>query len=87
MIDTTTINHDVSAHVQTNPKNYNSVTKQSPIDDLISAVDDFKAKLKALSDESVVISRKVREVSIRLKQSEREARRSLRSFDGTPMTI
>ena len=85
MIDTTTINHDVSAPVQTNPQKHYSATKHPPIDDLISAVDDFKTKLKALSEESVIISRKAREVSIRLKQSERESRRSLRSLGITPM--
>lgn len=85
MIDTTTINHDVSAPVQTPPKNHNSVIRQNPIDDLITAVDDFKARLKALSEESVIISRKAREVSIRLKQRERESRRSLRSPGITPM--
>ena len=51
MIDTTTINHDVSAPVQTNPQKHYSATKQPPIDDLISAVDDFKTKLKALSED------------------------------------
>ena len=65
MIDTTTINHDVSAPVQTNPKNHYSATKQNPIDDLISAVDDFKTKLKALSEESVILGRRCPQVGQR----------------------
>jgi len=71
MIDTNTI-HTVSAPVQTFTPNRNSETKLSPIDELISIVDDFKVKLKTLTEESAVIGRRAREIAIDQKQKNRE---------------
>ena len=71
MIDTNTI-HTVSAPVQTFTPNRKPEAKQSPIDELISIVDEFKAKLKTMTEESAVISRKAREIAIDQKQKNRE---------------
>ena len=71
MIDTNTI-HSVSAPVQTYTPNRKPETKLSPIDELISIVDEFKAKLKTMTEESAVISRKAREIAIDQKQKNRE---------------
>jgi len=71
MIDTNTI-HTVSASVQTYTQNRKPETKLSPIDELISIVDDFKAKLKTLTEESAVIGRRAREIAIDQKQKNRE---------------
>ena len=71
MIDTNTI-HTVSAPVQTVTPNRKPETRQSPIDELISIVDEFKAKLKSMTEESAVISRKAREIAIDQKQKNRE---------------
>ena len=71
MIDTNTI-HTVSAPVQTFTPNRKPENKQSPIDELISIIDEFKAKLKTMTEESAVISRKAREIAIDQKQKNRE---------------
>ena len=71
MIDTNTI-HTVSAPVQTFTPNRKPENKQSPIDELISCIDDFKAKLKTLTEESAVIGRRAREIAIDQKQKNRE---------------
>ena len=71
MIDTNTI-HTVSAPVQTFTPNRKPENKQSPIDELISIVDEFKAKLKTMTEESAIISRKAREIAIDQKQKNRE---------------
>ena len=61
-----------TAPVQTYTPNRKPETRQSPIDELISIVDDFKAKLKTMTEESAVISRKAREIAIDQKQKNRE---------------
>ena len=73
MIDTNTITHTVSAsNVQTFTPNRKPEAKQSPIDELISIIDEFKAKLKNLTEESAVIGRRAREIAIDQKQKNRE---------------
>jgi len=71
MIDTNAI-HTVSAPVQTFTPNRKPEAKQSPIDELISIIDEFKAKLKTLTEESAVIGRRAREIAIDQKQKNRE---------------
>jgi hypothetical protein len=66
------ITHTVSANVQTFTPNRKPETRQSPIDELISIVDEFKAKLKTLTEESAVIGRKAREIAIDQKLKNRE---------------
>ena len=72
MIDTNTITHTVSAPVQTFTPNRKPEAKQSPIDELISIIDEFKAKLKTMTEESAVIGRRAREIAIDQKQKNRE---------------
>ena len=72
MNENTNITHTVSAPVQTFTPNRKPETKLSPIDELISIVDEFKAKLKTMTEESAVISRKAREIAIDQKQKNRE---------------
>ena len=72
MIDTNTITHVVSAPAQTFTQNRKPENKQTPIDELISIIDDFKAKLKTLTEESAVIGRRAREIAIDQKQKNRE---------------
>ncbi len=81
MIDTNTI-HTVSAsNVQTFTPNRKPEAKQSPIDELISVVDEFKAKLKTLTEESAIIGRKAREIAIDQKQKEREYVQTRKTID------
>ena len=72
MIDTNTITHVESAPAQTFTQNRKPENKQSPIDELISIIDEFKAKLKTLTEESAVIGRRAREIAIDQKQKNRE---------------
>ena len=72
MNETPTITPVVSAPVQTFTPNRKPEARQSPIDELISIVDEFKAKLKTMTEESAVISRKAREIAIDQKQKNRE---------------
>ena len=81
MIDTNTITHTVSAPVQTFTPNRKPEAKQSPIDELISIVDEFKAKLKTLTEESAIIGRKAREIAIDQKQKEREYVQTRKTID------
>ena len=72
MNEPTTITHTVSVPVQTYTPNKEHESKLNPLDELISVIEAFKGKLKTLSDESVAMARKVREVAIDQKQKERE---------------
>ena len=77
MIDTnTTI---VSAPVQMAARNHEPV-ESNPMEELTASIEAFKLKLKAISDESNALSRKVREVALAQKQKERDfvlARRAI----------
>ena len=81
MIDTNTITHTVSAPVQTFTPNRKPEVKLNPIDELISVVDEFKAKLKTLTEESAIIGRKAREIAIAQKQKEREYVQTRKTID------
>jgi len=81
MIDTNIITHTVSAPVQTFNPNRKPEAKQSPLDELISVVDEFKSKLKTLTEESAVIGRKAREIAIAQKQKEREYVQTKKTID------
>ena len=72
MIDTNTITHTVSAPVQTFTPNQESAKELNPLDELTANIEAMRTKLKAMYDESAVMSRKVCEVSIAQKQKERE---------------
>ena len=80
MIDTNTI-HTVSASVQTYTPNHESAKELTPFDELTVNIEAMKAKLKAMYDESAVMSRKVREVAIAQKQKEREYVQTKRTIE------
>ena len=81
MNEPTTITHVVSAPMQTFTPNRKPENKQSPIDELISIIDEFKAKLKTLTEESAIIGRKAREIAIAQKQKEREYAQTKKTID------
>lgn len=66
-------------------KNENTVT--NPMDELVTAIDEFRAKLKVLSDEAAVLSRKAKEVSLAQKQKERDFIQAKRAIERIRMAI
>ena len=79
MIDTNTITPTVSAsNVQTFTPNNEPA---NPLDELTANIEAMKAKLKAMYDESAVMSRKVREVAIAQRQKEREYVQTKRTIE------
>jgi hypothetical protein len=81
MIDTNTITHTVSAPVQTFTPNQESAKELNPLDELTANIEAMRTKLKAMYDESAVMSRKVREVVIAQKQKEREYVQTRKTID------
>ena len=81
MIDTNTITHVVSAPVQMFTPNQESAKELNPLDELTANIEAMKAKLKAMYDESAVMSRKVREVAIAQRQKEREYVQTKRTIE------
>ncbi len=81
MIDTNTITHVVSAPAQTSAQNNKPESKLNPMDELIISIEAFKAKLKAMVDESTAMSRKVCEVAISQRQKEREYARTKKTIE------
>lgn len=71
-------NEKENVKMEENKKNeaINAVTtipaEQNPLDDLNKTIDDFRIRLKAMFDESSVISRKIKEAVIFQKQKERD---------------
>ena len=78
MIDTNTITHTVSAPVQTFTPNNEPA---NPLDELTANIEAMRTKLKAMYDESAVMSRKVREVAIAQRQKEREYVQTKRTIE------
>ena len=87
MNESPNITHVVSAPVQTCTPKPKPETKMSPIDELTAIVEAFKAKLKDVFDESAALSRKVREVAISVKQTERDALAAKRKVDRIRLAI
>ena len=81
MIDTNTITHTVSAPVQTFTPNQESAKELNPLDELTANIEAMRTKLKAMYDESAVMSRKVREVAIAQRQKEREYVQTKRTIE------
>ena len=77
MNENTTI-RTVSAPVQTSTTN---IEPANPLDELTANIEAFKAKMKALSDESVAMARKIREVAISQRQKDREYQQTKRTLD------
>ena len=59
----------------------------NPLDDLASAVDDFKARLRAMCDESALLARKVKEAALAQKQKERDFVQAKRVLERIRMAI
>ena len=59
----------------------------NPLDDLAAAVEDFKTRLRAMFDESTVLSRKVKEVALVQKQKERDFIQAKRAIEKIRMAI
>lgn len=78
---TNNITHVVSAPVQTSALNHEPQNEPSALDDLTASIEAIKGKLKMLSDESVALSRKVREVAIAQRQKDREYRQTKRALE------
>ena len=70
----------------------NNVVEQNapvanPLDELGAAVEEFKLKIKAMFDESTVLSRKVKEVALIQKQKERDFIQARRAIERIRMAI
>ena len=59
----------------------------NPLDELSTAIEEFKVKVKAILDESTVLSRKVKEVVIAQKQKERDFIQAKRAIERIRMAI
>ena len=59
----------------------------SPLDELGTAIEEFKLKIKAMLDESAVLSRKVKEVALQQKQKERDFIQARRAIERIRMAI
>ena len=76
----------MSAPVQTVARN-NETIESSPMEELTASIEAFKLKLKAISDESNALSRKVREVALAQKQKERDFVLARRAIERIRMAI
>ena len=59
----------------------------NPLDELATAIDEFKARLRAMFDESTLLSRKVKEVALSQKQKERDFVQAKRTLERIRMAI
>ena len=76
----------VSAPVQTAAPKQEPV-ESNPMEELTASIEAFKLKLKAISDESNALSRKVREVALAQKQKERDFVLARRAIERIRMAI
>ena len=65
----------------------NAAPVANPLDELGTAIEDFKLKIKAMFDESMVLSRKVKEVALIQKQKERDFIQARRAIERIRMAI
>ena len=65
----------------------NAAPVANPLDELSAAVEEFKLKIKAMFDESTVLSRKVKEVALIQKQKERDFIQARRAIERIRMAI
>ena len=65
----------------------NAAPVANPLDELGAAVEEFKLKIKAMLDESAVLSRKVKEVALNQKQKERDFIQARRAIERIRMAI
>ena len=77
----------VSAPVEQSAVPQNNDTAVNPLDELGVAIEEFKLKIKAMLDESTVLSRKVKEVALSQKQKERDFIQARRAIERIRMAI
>ena len=65
----------------------NAAPVVNPLDKLGAAIEEFKLKIKAMFDESTVLSRKVKEVALIQKQKERDFIQARRAIERIRMAI
>ena len=80
-------NKVVSAPVEQSAAPQNNDTAVNPLDELGVAIEEFKLKIKAMLDESTVLSRKVKEVALSQKQKERDFIQARRAIERIRMAI
>ena len=81
MNETPTITHTVSAPVQTSAQNNEPEKELTPLDELIANIEDMKAKIKVMFDDSAAMARKVREVALAQRMKEREYQQTRRTIE------
>ena len=59
----------------------------NPLEELGTAIEDFKLKIKAMFDESNVLSRKVKEVALIQRQKERDFIQARKAIERIRMAI
>ena len=80
-------NKVVSAPVEQSAAPQNNDTAVNPLDELGVAIEEFKLKIKAMLDESAVLSRKVKKVALSQKQKERDFIQARRAIERIRMAI
>ena len=78
---------NVTAPLPPAAKTINPEVPTNPLDDLAAAIDDFKARLRAMFDESTLLSGKVKEVALANKQKERDFVQAKRTLERIRMAI
>ena len=78
---------NVTAPMPPVANNVNTEVPANPLDELATAIDEFKARLRAMFDESTLLSRKVKEVALSQKQKERDFVQAKRTLDRIRMAI
>ena len=78
---------NVAAPLQPVAPIINPETPVNPLDDLAAAIDEFKSRIRAMFDESTILSRKVKEVALAQKQKEREFFQAKRAIEKIRMAI
>ena len=78
---------NVTAPLQPVVKTTTPEVPTNPLDDLAAAIDEFKARLRAMFDESTLLSRKVKEVALANKQKERDFVQAKRALERIRMAI
>ena len=81
------IHNNVTAPMPPVANNVNTEVPANPLDELATAIDEFKTRLRAMFDESTLLSRKVKEVALSQKQKERDFVQAKRTLDRIRMAI
>ncbi len=81
------IPNNVTAPMPPVASNVNTEVPANPLDELATAIDEFKTRLRAMFDESTLLSRKVKEVALSQKQKERDFTQAKRTLERIRMAI